>query len=100
MEINFEIETKQPKAEEVKTVATTEKDLMPIIKKLMQEKDEMEKEIKKAQGFFGNQTNAIDYLNSQGLGLKGGLVDKDGFPLADVNKVLAVREARNKIASN
>ena len=35
----------------------------------------------------------------KGFGLKGNIVDKEGFPNADVEKVLAVRDARNKIAS-
>lgn len=38
-------------------------------------------------------------ISSIGVGLKGNLVDKDGFPIDDVNKILLVRELRNKLAS-
>jgi hypothetical protein len=33
-----------------------------------------------------------------GFGMRGNLVDKQGFPLNDVDKILSVREARNKVA--
>jgi len=58
------------------------------LKELIHSKDEMEKEIKEL----------TEFLNIGGFGLRGNLVDKDGFPLEDVNKLLSVREARNKLA--
>lgn len=58
------------------------------LKQLAQRKDEIEKEIKEL----------VEYLNSSGFGLSGNLVDKDGFPLSDVEKILSIRNARNKFA--
>jgi Nas2 N_terminal domain len=36
-------------------------------------------------------------LASEGVGLTGGLVDKDGYPLADVSRVLSIRTVRHKL---
>lgn len=33
------------------------------------------------------------------LGLFGGILDEEGFPINDVDKVIATREARGKLAS-
>eukprot|EP01118_Nematostelium_gracile_P019204 TRINITY_DN8816_c0_g1_i1.p1 TRINITY_DN8816_c0_g1~~TRINITY_DN8816_c0_g1_i1.p1 ORF type:complete len:212 (-),score=58.02 TRINITY_DN8816_c0_g1_i1:25-639(-) len=63
-------------------------DKMKELKTLIAEKDEMELQIKQL----------IEYLEKDGIGLNGSLVDADGFPLDDVNRVLSVRDARNKIA--
>lgn len=39
------------------------------------------------------------WLTSPGnLGLSGGLVDSEGFPINDVEKIIATREARGKLA--
>uniref|UniRef100_A0A6B2LI14 Nas2 N-terminal domain-containing protein n=1 Tax=Arcella intermedia TaxID=1963864 RepID=A0A6B2LI14_9EUKA len=41
----------------------------------------------------------LNYLNAPGNpGLKGGLVDEEGFPIADVEKIISVREARGSLA--
>jgi len=68
----------------------TEQEETPLesLKKLMVKKDEYEKEIQQL----------TKQLMNQGVGLKGNLVDKDGFPIDDVNKILLVRELRNKLA--
>ncbi|PRP73160.1 26S proteasome non-ATPase regulatory subunit 9-like [Planoprotostelium fungivorum] len=58
------------------------------VKVLMNKKDELEVEIKELH----------DFLRDKGLGTTGGLVDNDGFPLSDVDKVISVREARGKLA--
>ena len=39
-------------------------------------------------------------LHESGFGMSGGLVDDEGFPLSDVEKIWDVRTARNQIASN
>jgi len=58
------------------------------IKTLISQKDEIEKEIKKL----------TEFLDQGGYGLHKSLVDKDGFPISDVDKILSVRETRGKIA--
>lgn len=56
------------------------------LQKLIKQRDDLEAEIEAL----------TNYLNSPGNpGLHGGLVDKDGFPISDVEKILAVRESRN-----
>ena len=62
---------------------------MEELKQLMKKRDEMEAEVDKLTG----------YLTGPGMpGLVGGLVDKEGFPIEDVNLILSVREARHKLA--
>merc|ERR1711916_70955 len=55
-------------------------------------KKEMEKEMQ----------DIVEWLKfspeSGGVALSGGLVDKEGFPIADTEKVIAVREKRNRLA--
>jgi 26S proteasome non-ATPase regulatory subunit 9 len=59
---------------------------MEHLQKLIKQRDDLEAEIEAL----------TSYLNSPGNpGLHGGLVDKDGFPISDVEKILAVRESRN-----
>jgi len=59
------------------------------VKALMAKKDEIEKEI---------QTLTQQLNQPGGAGLTGNLIDKDGFPIEDVNLVLSSREARHRIA--
>lgn len=68
----------------------SDENAMANAKALMKRKEEIEKEIKEVN----------DFLNEKGVGLKGGLVDAEGFPLNDVDKVIAVREARGRNAGN
>jgi len=59
------------------------------VAQLFQQKDELEQEIQELTA----------YLNAPGMpGLSGGLVDAEGFPLADVEKIIAVRQARHRLA--
>lgn len=58
------------------------------LKALVSQKDEIESQIKALN----------EYLDQGGFGMKGSLVDKEGFPISDVSKILSVRDARNKIA--
>ena len=37
-------------------------------------------------------------LEASGLGRRGGLVDKEGFPIADTELLVAVREKRHRLA--
>lgn len=63
---------------------------MEHLQKLIKQRDDLEVEIEAL----------TSYLNSPGNpGLHGGLVDKDGFPISDVEKILAVRESRNLLIS-
>lgn len=63
---------------------------MEHLQKLIKQRDDLEAEIEALNS----------YLNSPGNpGLHGGLVDKDGFPISDVEKILAVRESRNLLIS-
>lgn len=62
---------------------------VPKLQALMAERDDLEAEIRRL--------NAV-LLGPQGAGLVGGLVDKDGFPTADFEKVISVRESRQKLA--
>ncbi len=59
------------------------------LQKLVAERDEMEKQI-------GQLLSQLTGPN--GPGLVGGLVDKEGFPIADFDKVVSVRENRQKLA--
>lgn len=59
------------------------------VENLVKQKDTIEKEI----------TSIIQYLKSPGnLGLSGGLIDEEGFPIADVGKIIDVRTARHNLA--
>jgi len=59
---------------------------MEQLQQLIQQREELEHEIE----------GLNNYLNAPGNpGLRGGLVDKDGFPIADVQKILSIRESRN-----
>ncbi len=59
------------------------------VKELVEQKDALEKEIE----------GLMTYLNGPGMpGLKGGLVDDQGFPIDNVALILSVRQARNKLA--
>lgn len=58
-------------------------------KELVLKKDEVEREIQELTA----------YLTAPGMpGLSGGLVDREGYPLADVDKIIAVRQARHRLA--
>jgi hypothetical protein len=37
-------------------------------------------------------------LQSDGVGMSGGLIDADGFPIADTEKILRVRQSRHRLA--
>jgi 26S proteasome non-ATPase regulatory subunit 9 len=59
------------------------------VKDLVLQKDEAEQEIQELTA----------YLTAPGMpGLSGGLVDGEGYPLADVDKIIAVRQARHRLA--
>jgi 26S proteasome non-ATPase regulatory subunit 9 len=59
------------------------------VEDLVKQKDTLEKEI----------SNLIKYLKAPGnLGLSGGLIDAEGFPIADVGKIIDVRTARHNLA--
>ncbi|XP_034397519.1 26S proteasome non-ATPase regulatory subunit 9 [Cyclopterus lumpus] len=60
---------------------------MDDVKNLVQQKDEIEEQIK---AYY-------DVLEDQGVGVEGVLVDAEGFPRADVN-VYQIRTARNSIS--
>jgi 26S proteasome non-ATPase regulatory subunit 9 len=64
---------------------------LPKLQNLIKEKDEMEQEIRRI---------TAELTGPGGPGLEGGLVDKDGFPIADYYKVVDVREKRGKLASS
>jgi len=66
----------------------TQQQRVKDLKELIANKDKVEEEIKALTTF----------LNTGGFGLRGNLVDKEGFPISDVDKVISVREARNKLA--
>ena len=55
---------------------------------MYKERKEMEEEM----------SQIISYLNGTGLGLSGGLIDSEGFPIADTEKIIDVRTARNRLA--
>lgn len=67
-----------------------EEKLRKLLKELILQKDEMEKEIKEL----------TISLTSQGFDVRGkkGLIDEEGFPIAELDKVLSVRERQNKFA--
>ena len=57
---------------------------------LMQSRQKLEKEM----------DSIYNYLTVENkFGLEGGLIDREGFPINDVDKILAVRTARHKMAS-
>jgi hypothetical protein len=62
---------------------------VPKLQKLVLERDEMEKEIRELLSLL---------TGPNGPGLRGGLVDAEGFPTADFDKVISVRENRQKLA--
>jgi hypothetical protein len=71
------------------SIASTEMNRRAGLKELIREKDEMEAEIERL----------TNYLTGPRMpGLTGGLVDKEGFPISDVSLIIAVREARGKLA--
>ena len=39
-------------------------------------------------------------LVDSGFGLTGGLIDSEGFPIPEVEKIFEIRAARNQLASN
>lgn len=57
---------------------------------LMAQKDAIESELLSVRSWLTAPGN---------LGLSGGLVDDEGFPINDVDKIIATREARGKLAS-
>jgi len=62
-------------------------------------KEDVKKFIKQQQDLEQEIENIQKFLNQPGSpGLKGPLVDRDGYPLADTQLILAVREARSKYA--
>lgn len=38
-------------------------------------------------------------LTESGFGLSGGLIDDEGYPLSDVEKIFEIRSARGELAS-
>lgn len=56
---------------------------------LLKEKDQMEIDIE----------NTKKWLINSGFGFNGGLVDNEGYPIGDIEKIIEVRSARNKLAS-
>jgi len=59
------------------------------VQKLMRERDQLENEIKELR----------EYLLAPGMpGLSGGLIDNEGFPISDVEKIIKVRESRGQLA--
>ena len=38
-------------------------------------------------------------LSETGFGLHGGLIDDEGYPISDVDKIFEIRSARNELAS-
>lgn len=59
------------------------------VRQLVESKDAMEQEI----------GELMANLTAPGMpGLTGGLVDREGFPLSDVDKLLSVRQARHRLA--
>lgn len=59
------------------------------LQQMVAERDEMEKQIRQLLATL---------TGPNGPGLVGGLVDKEGFPIADFDKVVSVRENRQKLA--
>lgn len=58
------------------------------VKGWVEAKDQIEKEI----------DELLLALNQDGVGLHGNLVDDEGFPISDVEKILRTRDARHRIA--
>lgn len=56
---------------------------------LIKEKDQIELDIEKTK----------KWLYNSGYGLSGGLIDDEGYPISDIEKIMDVRSARNKLAS-
>mmetsp|Transcript_108984 Transcript_108984/g.172160 ORF Transcript_108984/g.172160 Transcript_108984/m.172160 type:complete len:216 (+) Transcript_108984:80-727(+) len=52
---------------------------------------------KKKQALEAELKSLEEYLNETGLGLKGPLIDEEGFPRADID-IYAIRKARNRFA--
>jgi len=61
---------------------------MDDLKELSRRRDVVEAEI----------NSLVSFLQEQGFGVQGKLVDEEGFPIGDVAKIISVREARNKLA--
>lgn len=55
----------------------------------IKEKDEMENRIEELETM----------LHTSGFGLSGGLIDDEGYPLNDVDKIFEIRSARGELAS-
>eukprot|EP01126_Amoeba_proteus_P051476 TRINITY_DN6147_c0_g1_i7.p1 TRINITY_DN6147_c0_g1~~TRINITY_DN6147_c0_g1_i7.p1 ORF type:complete len:152 (-),score=32.58 TRINITY_DN6147_c0_g1_i7:89-544(-) len=62
-------------------------------------REELEVLIKRKDNLESEIAALVNYLQSPGNpGLKGGLVDSEGFPIGDVEKIIAVREARASLS--
>eukprot|EP01128_Nolandella_sp_AFSM9_P011204 TRINITY_DN7923_c0_g1_i1.p1 TRINITY_DN7923_c0_g1~~TRINITY_DN7923_c0_g1_i1.p1 ORF type:complete len:265 (+),score=70.65 TRINITY_DN7923_c0_g1_i1:64-795(+) len=62
---------------------------MEELKAKLEERDRLEKEI----------AELVSVLTGPGgLGFHGGLIDKEGFPISDVEKIISTRQARNQLA--
>lgn len=59
------------------------------VREWIESKDKMETRIDEIEG----------YLKESGFGLSGGLVDDEGYPLPDVDKIFEIRGLRNELAS-
>lgn len=57
---------------------------------LLQKRDNIEEQIDQIKHLL---------LSPGGYGLEGGLIDREGFPIADVGKIIEVRKHRNQLAS-
>ena len=74
----------------MQTITSTESkaDRQAALMEKMQQKDKMEKEI----------MDITEYLESEGQpGLKGGLIDNEGFPRSDID-IVEIRKLRNRLA--
>jgi hypothetical protein len=71
--------------------AKTESSLRAELKEMIAKKDQIEKEIR-------DLTRTLREGGFEPRGKKN-LVDKDGFPTADMDKIITVREAQGKISS-
>lgn len=62
---------------------------MEALQLLIAQKDAIEAELVSTRAWLTAPGN---------LGLSGGLLDEEGFPINDVEKIIATRDARGKVA--
>jgi hypothetical protein len=67
----------------------TEETTVESLQLLIAQKDAIEAELLSTRSWLVAPGN---------LGLSGGLLDEEGFPINDVDKIIATREARGKLA--